>query len=405
MSKAAKERKRQAKEEAERRKFAADRLEDAKKALDKNQWPKVIAECDAAIEKCPDTSEAYSYKAVALKEQGNIEGATELYNKAIDLNPAEAVIMGLALSGRAQCFDLLGKKDEAIEDYTKFIHLNPHSDYAYNMRGMVRLSKRLNGLRLKNADLTNVLDDFHKAIELNENNYHALSNLGHALFDHQRFKDAITEYSRALQLKDDYYYVYYRRGIAYMEQVLHDEHEEEMAKERALQEAEKDELGGGREGGGKRSSSPRANTTGASGSQDTSGTSGDAAMAQIIADEVHEAILKERKQFMRLAIADLTKVIQEDRSMRAPDDDSGCNDPGAFLRRGMCYMYLGGEFLDKALDDLTAAVKLCQKDQQEAASNGTAPRWNVVKPVAESKLSQVRGLIASKTQNKTAIPV
>jgi len=370
MSKAAKDKKKQAKEDEDRRKASQLAVDEAKKFLDKGQWSKAIEQLDSAIEKQGENAEAYNYKAYALKEQGNLEGALALYTTAIELNSAVVDTMCLGLAGRAFVYEAMGERDKAIDDFTKYISFNPHSDYAYNMRGSYRLAKRLPGLKLKNADLMAIMDDFHKAIEINENNYHAVANLGHCLFDHQRYKEAIVEYTRALSLKDDYWYVNYRRAIAYAEQVAHDEHEDEVARSRAA--------------AADAAAAALPLTKKEIPSEEES-------LGAIIAEEVRESVARERKQWMRMAIQDFTRVIQEDKSLRGPDDEV-CADAGAYVRRATCHLYLGE--IERAHEDLIKAQHMQQRDEH---------RWAFIKPIIEQKLQITRTTLVKKPVMHSAL--
>ena len=185
--------------------------------VDKNigiaQFPKAVVHFTKAIELNPGNSQAYLLRAKCMKGMGDFDKAAQDYTKALEVQPHDYD----ALSCRAYCHEQLEQWDAAIADYSAVIELLPDDDHAYNMRGYCRAAKRAPGLRLKAVEYKHVMSDLTKAIELNPCNYFAHANRGNVQFDRQNYTKAIEDYSRALFTKDDYWYVYSRRGLAYFE--------------------------------------------------------------------------------------------------------------------------------------------------------------------------------------------
>ena len=76
-----------------------------------------------------------------MKFLGKIEEAIEDYSKAIEINPQYSVAYnnrGLysLIYHLGKAFNLLGRNHLAHEDYSKAIEINPQCDDAYNNRGL-----------------------------------------------------------------------------------------------------------------------------------------------------------------------------------------------------------------------------------------------------------------------------
>jgi tetratricopeptide (TPR) repeat protein len=79
--------------------------------------------------------------------------AMEDYNKAIQLNPNDAV----AYNNRGNAYHAQGQYDRAIEDYNKAIQLNPNYAQAYAFRGAAYVGK---------GQYDRAISDFQKACDM-----------------------------------------------------------------------------------------------------------------------------------------------------------------------------------------------------------------------------------------------
>eukprot|EP01065_Artemidia_motanka_P025481 TRINITY_DN30476_c0_g1_i1.p1 TRINITY_DN30476_c0_g1~~TRINITY_DN30476_c0_g1_i1.p1 ORF type:complete len:375 (+),score=132.64 TRINITY_DN30476_c0_g1_i1:79-1203(+) len=186
-----------------------------------------------AIGNNPENQRAYVVRGKCHKAMLEWDKAIADFTKAIELlrgsdTPGhQQVLLPDALNGRAYSLEQQNKLDEAIDDYTAVIELQPDDDHAYNMRGNARSRRRTRGLRLRNVEFSQVIMDFTRAIELNEFSFHAWANRGSAYFDHQEYRKAVDDYSRAMYVKDDYHYMLLRRAVAYYELVLAERQEDQ----------------------------------------------------------------------------------------------------------------------------------------------------------------------------------
>jgi tetratricopeptide (TPR) repeat protein len=119
-------------------------------------------------------------KGVALVMEGKHNEAIEAFNKAIELNPQDAV----AYNNRGAAYGQTGNYKQQIEDSTKALQINPKDAVAFNNRGVAY------------GELGNYeqeIEDCTKAIELNPNlamayyhrgiAYHKLGNRKQAMKD------------------------------------------------------------------------------------------------------------------------------------------------------------------------------------------------------------------------------
>lgn len=77
------------------------------------------------------TAEWYLDRGNELAEEGRYEEAIEEYTKAIEIDPDYAA----AYNNRGYAYDELGEYQQAIDDYTKAIEIDPDCADTYNNRG------------------------------------------------------------------------------------------------------------------------------------------------------------------------------------------------------------------------------------------------------------------------------
>jgi tetratricopeptide (TPR) repeat protein len=59
--------------------------------------------------------------------------------------------------------------------------------------------------------------DYSKAIELDPQSYASYNNRGNAELDQKNIKEAIADFDRAIKIKPDYAIAFCNRGLAYVE--------------------------------------------------------------------------------------------------------------------------------------------------------------------------------------------
>jgi tetratricopeptide (TPR) repeat protein len=99
----------------------------------------------------------------------------------------------------------LGQYNEAIEDFTNVIRLNPSYAYAYNSRGIARA---------KSDDPDGAIEDFEKIMAIDPDYVDAYNNRGFVLRQLNKLTEAIEDFTTAIRLSPNYIRAYNNRGEA-----------------------------------------------------------------------------------------------------------------------------------------------------------------------------------------------
>lgn len=112
------------------------------------KYNEAIKAFDKAIELNPKDAVAYNNRGAAYGQIGNYKQQIEDSNKAIELNPEDAV----AYNNRGVAHGELGNYEQEIEDCSKAIELNPKLAVAYYHRGLAyyKLGNRKQAAKDKN---------------------------------------------------------------------------------------------------------------------------------------------------------------------------------------------------------------------------------------------------------------
>ena len=94
-----------------------------------------LTKCNAALQKYPDESFLYYWRASIENSTGDKQKAIADLNKSIELNPENAKAYVL----RGMCKSDLEDREGALEDYNKAIELDPKESSAYSMRACIKL--------------------------------------------------------------------------------------------------------------------------------------------------------------------------------------------------------------------------------------------------------------------------
>jgi tetratricopeptide (TPR) repeat protein len=141
-------------------------------------------------------------RGYAFIQSKNYMGALEAYNKAIELNPKEA----MTYYNRGTTYAVLENYQQAINDYNNAIKLNPKFVSAYINRG-----NAYDALR----NYQQAIRDFDKAIELYPQDAAAYHNRGFAYYHLGNEQQAIRDFNKAIELDPQNAVDYYNRGGAY----------------------------------------------------------------------------------------------------------------------------------------------------------------------------------------------
>jgi len=197
-------------------------------------WKDTLTLFTDVIDKYPETGIAYNNRGNVRRDQNDMQGAMEDYDRAIELNYDDAYTNRGILRNRMNDYKgavedfnraLQGKSNRekayynrgiaklnlgdfggAAEDFGKAIEINPQYSNAYNNRGFVRYEKL--------SDFTGAIRDFDAAIALSPAEPDIYYNRGNAKMLSGSYESAIMDYDRALEIKPDYREAYFNRGVA-----------------------------------------------------------------------------------------------------------------------------------------------------------------------------------------------
>lgn len=147
-------------------------------------------------------ADSYYNRGNALRDRQEYEQAIEEYTRAIEINPDFVN----AYYNRGLTYSDLERYQRAIADYTKAVELNPEYLDAYNNRGILYANLQ---------DYDKAIADYMTVIELDPDYVLVYNNLGVAYDSLGRFQDAVGSYSKAIELNPDYALAYNNRGISH----------------------------------------------------------------------------------------------------------------------------------------------------------------------------------------------
>lgn len=174
-----------------------------------DHFNRAFTDCTQAVEFDPRYAPAYVMRGAGYEGTGQYERAIteyekarELYSKALDRDPLDAV----AYYGRGLADHKMGQRDYAITDYNKAIALDPHNVNAYVGRALAHH---------ETGQIEAALADYNKALQLDPRNVNAYIGRGNAHIEEGQLMEAIADYGRAIEFDPQNSYAYGARGNAY----------------------------------------------------------------------------------------------------------------------------------------------------------------------------------------------
>jgi tetratricopeptide (TPR) repeat protein len=147
----------------------------------------------------PKTAADYNKVGFARQSHGELDGAFESFNRALNLDPNNAA----AFYGRGLLRQTKGDTDGALADYTQAIDLDPKQADAYSNRAFIKQGKN---------DLDGALADYAQALSLNPKISRAYYNEGLIKVQKGNLDGAIADYSLAIDVDPNLALAYYNRG-------------------------------------------------------------------------------------------------------------------------------------------------------------------------------------------------
>jgi tetratricopeptide (TPR) repeat protein len=173
-----------------------EKLSDAEKAK-----AQVVAEQSRKVtEANPNDATAWTNLGEALRRTGDLPGAQQAQEKALQLNPklTEAKL-GLALIKKDQ-----GKTAEVIPELRTIAEEEKSASAYFNLGRSLREQKDLKGAEAA----------YRQSIVLNPNGASGHNNLGNVLYEQEKFDSAIESFQTAIHLNPNSAEVYVNLGLA-----------------------------------------------------------------------------------------------------------------------------------------------------------------------------------------------
>ena len=160
-----------------------------------------LAEAEALYKKVlaqnPKSADALHLLGTMEMQRKNSKKALKLFDQAIKLNPAATYF-----SNRGLALEALGRSDEALASFDRFLAANPNEPRVLNNRGNTLRSLQ----RLDEA-----LSSIDRALAIKPDFAEALNNRGNTLQDLKRLDEALVSFEHALKIRPSAA-GYYNRG-------------------------------------------------------------------------------------------------------------------------------------------------------------------------------------------------
>ncbi len=155
-----------------------------------------------AAQQREDPSLDYTSLGISNLKSGRIDEAVSAFNNAIEINAGNFV----AYYSRGIAYYKQGKIDKAISDYNKSIEIFPGFTAAYQNRAYTYLSM---------GDYEKAVSDYNRAIEIEPGDPDLYNMRGMAYCKQGQIEKAISDYSRAIEINPEFVAAYHNRGYAY----------------------------------------------------------------------------------------------------------------------------------------------------------------------------------------------
>lgn len=161
---------------------------------------KKVVQTEESQQTQEDVAVNYSNSASSRFFSKDIQGAISDFDKAIELNPANAELY----LNRGYIKHLINDYNGAMQDYNKAININKNFAYAYNNRGALKVAM---------GDIDGAMQDYNQALAINpkySDVYYNRANLKYMLNDNQ---GALNDYDKTISINPKDAEAYNNRGV------------------------------------------------------------------------------------------------------------------------------------------------------------------------------------------------
>jgi len=171
-----------------------------------NEFNEALSDFNKAIELDPANADALFYRIMTLNQLDPRSEPIKDWDKIIEVAPRYKLIYVIYLF-RANYRARVGEFDSSIDDVNKALEFTPNDGSAYHLRGYSYMMK---------GNLEALYADYKKSVELKTTLQNPLLTRGYVLKMRREFERAIDDYNLALVWKPDDAIAYVNRGTAYV---------------------------------------------------------------------------------------------------------------------------------------------------------------------------------------------
>jgi tetratricopeptide (TPR) repeat protein len=167
-------------------------------------WDQALKDYDKALSIDPSLAFVHHNLGSHYFYEGDYEKALEEHSRSVAIDPTRSGTW----TARAEALTKLGQYGECIISTTRALEVNPEEWFAYTNRAFC------------NAMLENhsaAIEDYEIFLAHDDMNVQTWYNLGYSQYHSGMNEEAVTSYSKTLELDPSYYQAYINRGLAYVD--------------------------------------------------------------------------------------------------------------------------------------------------------------------------------------------
>ncbi|KGG17189.1 tetratricopeptide repeat protein [Prochlorococcus sp. MIT 0602] len=158
-----------------------------------------IEDYEKALELNPESQFILNSLGVAKIQLGDANGAIECLTKALEIDPRDPLI----LINLARAKDFIEDYEGAILDIDKALEINENSEYAYWLRG---------NIKFKTIDFQGAIKDYTTAIDIKPEESRNYFGRGTSNFHLGNYENAISDYNKTIEINPKLCQAYVNRG-------------------------------------------------------------------------------------------------------------------------------------------------------------------------------------------------
>ncbi len=193
------------------------RYDEANRLFNLGKYDESISLYDQVIKSNPNLYKAWVNRGDALAKKGNHQGSLDSCKEAIKIKSDD--FSALICQGLA--YQQLGNDNAALTSFNAALKAIPKAELDDKRKAESIALDNRGKVFLKMGKIDNAIDDFNRAIYVDDSYYFAWNSLGQALHKHKRYPEAIEAFTKAIdkakEMEKFYDTPWVGRGNAYKE--------------------------------------------------------------------------------------------------------------------------------------------------------------------------------------------